>query len=226
MATHILVVDDDEEIRQPMRRVLALEGFEVTEAVDGEDALRKAAERFPDLVVLDWMMPGLDGIEVCRRLREADSRVAIIMLTARDTVPDRVLGLETGADDYVVKPFAFPELIARIRGCLRRREGIVQNESRFADLRMDVATREVWRGNRLLSLTTTEFELLRLFMQHPRMVFTRDRIYEGVWGYQFEGESKVIEVYISQLRQKMEAGGESRLIQTVRGAGYALREDG
>jgi two-component system response regulator MprA len=225
MAAHVLVVDDDEQIRSPLRRLLALEGYSVATAVHGEDALRQAAERFPDLVVLDVMMPGLDGIEVCRRLRASDSRLCIIMLTARDAVPDRVLGLETGADDYVVKPFAFAELLARVRGCLRRREGNDQTELRFADLRLDAATREVARGNRQISLTATEFDLLRLFLQNPRHVLTRDRIYEGVWGYEFEGESKVIEVYISQLRQKLETEGEPRLIHTIRGAGYALREE-
>jgi two-component system response regulator MprA len=226
MASHVLVVDDDEQIRSPLRRLLALEGYSVATAANGEDALRQAAERFPDLVVLDVMMPGLDGIEVCRRMRASDSRLCIIMLTARDAVPDRVLGLETGADDYVVKPFAFAELLARVRGCLRRREGNAQAELRFADLRMDPGTREVCRGSRQLSLTTTEFELLRLFLQNPRQVLTRDRIYESVWGYEFEGESKVIEVYISQLRQKLENDGKPRLIHTIRGAGYALREEG
>jgi two-component system response regulator MprA len=225
MSSHVLVVDDDEQIRTPLRRLLALEGYSVATAANGEDALKQAAERFPDLVVLDVMMPGLDGIEVCRRMRASDTRLCIIMLTARDAVPDRVLGLETGADDYVVKPFAFAELLARVRGCLRRREGSVQTELRFADLRMDTGTREVTRGGRNISLTATEFELLRLFLQNPRQVLTRDRIYEGVWGYEFEGESKVIEVYVSQLRQKLEADGEPRLIHTIRGAGYALREE-
>jgi two-component system response regulator MprA len=226
MAAHVLVVDDDEQIRSPLRRLLSLEGYSVSTAADGDEALRFVAERFPDLVVLDRMMPGLDGIEVCRRLRAADSRLCIIMLTARDAVPDRVLGLETGADDYVVKPFAFAELLARVRGCLRRREGNGQTELRFSDLAMDLGTREVARGPRSISLTATEFELLRLFLQNPRLVLSRDRIYEGVWGYEFEGESKVIEVYISQLRQKLESGGEPRLIHTVRGAGYAMREEG
>lgn len=225
MSAQILVVDDDEQIRTPLKRLLSLEGYSVNVAVDGQDALTQAALAFPDLVVLDVMMPGLDGIEVCRRLRAADSRVCIIMLTARDAVPDRVVGLETGADDYVVKPFAFAELLARIRGCLRRVESAGQGELRFADLRLDPGTREVWRGSRAISLTATEYELLRLFLQSPRLVLSRDRIYEGVWGYEFEGESKVIEVYVSQLRQKLEAAGEPRLIHTVRGAGYALREE-
>ena len=226
MASHVLVVDDDEQIRSPLRRLLSLEGYSVSTAADGEEALRFAAERFPDLVVLDRMMPGLDGIEVCRRLRAADPRLCIIMLTARDAVPERVLGLETGADDYVVKPFAFAELLARVRGCLRRRECSGQTELRFSDLTMDLGTRDVSRGPRQIALTATEFELLRLFLQNPRLVLTRDRIYEGVWGYEFEGESKVIEVYISQLRQKLEANREPRLIHTIRGAGYALREEG
>src|SRR5579884_1740316 len=212
MTAHVLVVDDDEEIRASLRRGLALEGYTVTLAVDGEDALHRAAERFPDVVILDLMMPGLDGFEVCRRLRAADPMLSIIMLTARDAVPDRVAGLETGADDYMVKPFAFSELVARIRVCLRRREGNGQRELRFADLRLDVGTREATRGGRAIALTTTEYELLRLFLQHPRQVLTRDRIYEGVWGYDFEGESKIIEVYVSYLRQKLEAAGEPRLI--------------
>jgi DNA-binding response OmpR family regulator len=170
-------------------------------------------------------MPGLDGFEVCRRLRAADAQLCIILLTARDAVPDRVAGLEIGADDYVVKPFAFPELLARIRGCLRRREGSEQKELRFSDLRMDLAAHEVWRGPRAVSLTSTEYDLLRLFLGNPRQVLSRDRIYEGVWGYEFAGESKVIEVYVSQLRQKLEAGGEPRLLHTIRGAGYVLREE-
>ena len=224
MLPRVLVVDDDEEIRASLRRGLAFEGFTVTLAADGEEALRRVRDDPPDLLVLDIMMPGLDGLEVVRRLRRADDRLPIILLTARDAVPDRVAGLETGADDYLVKPFAFSELLARIRVRLRRREAGESRELRFADLRLDTASREAWRGNRPISLTTTEYELLRLFLQHPRQVLTRARIYERVWGYDFVGESKVIEVYVRYLREKLEADGEPRLIQTVRGAGYVLKE--
>ena len=219
-----MVVDDDDEIRASLRRSLAFEGFKVTLAADGEEALRRVRDEAPDLLVLDIMMPGLDGLEVVRRVRRADDRLPIILLTARDAVPDRVAGLETGADDYLVKPFAFSELLARIRVRLRRREPGDDRELRFADLRLDTGAREAWRGHRAIALTTTEYELLRLFLQHPRQVLTRDRIYERVWGYDFVGESKVIEVYVRYLREKLEADGEPRLIQTVRGAGYVLKE--
>jgi DNA-binding response OmpR family regulator len=224
MTQHVLVVDDDVEIRALLRRGLALEGFQVSLAADGEQAIRLAAEQPVDLVVLDVRMPGLDGLEVCRRLRAADERLAIVMLTARDAVPDRVAGLEMGADDYLIKPFAFVELLARIRVRLRQRERTGGHELRFADLRLDTGAREGWRGDRPIPLTTTEYSLLRLFMQHPRQVLVRDLIYERVWGYEFVGESKVIEVYVGYLRQKLEAAGEPRLIQTVRGAGYVLKE--
>ena len=224
MPAHIVVVDDDKEIRASLRRSLAFEGFKVTLAADGEEALCRVRDESPDLLVLDIMMPGLDGLEVVRRVRRADDQLPIIMLTARDAVPDRVAGLETGADDYLVKPFAFSELLARIRVRLRRREPGEDRELRFADLVLDTAAREARRGHRAIALTTTEYELLRLFLQHPRQVLTRDRIYERVWGYDFVGESKVIEVYVRYLREKLEADGEPRLIQTVRGAGYVLKE--
>jgi two-component system response regulator MprA len=225
MWAHVLVVDDDEEIRASLRRGLSFEGFRVSLAGDGEEALRRVEAEPPDLIVLDIMMPGLDGLEVVRRLRAAGDRSPIIMLTARDAVPDRVAGLETGADDYLVKPFAFSELLARIRVRLRHRElGEGGDDLRFLDLRLDTAAREARRGERAIALTTTEFELLRLFLLHPRQVLTRDRIYERVWGYDFGGESKVIEVYVRYLREKLEAGGEPRLIHTVRGAGYVLKE--
>lgn len=220
---HILIVDDDEEIRASLRRGLAFEGFTVSLAADGEEALRFLRHEPPDLVVLDIMMPGLDGLEVVRRLRLADEQLPVILLTARDAVPDRVTGLEAGADDYLVKPFAFSELLARIRVRLRRRPG-EERELRFADLRLDTAGREAWRGGRAIALTTTEYELLRLFLLHPRQVLTRAHIFDRVWGYEFVGESKVIEVYVRYLREKLEANGEPRLIQTVRGAGYVLRE--
>ena len=225
MAARILVVDDDEEMRASLRRGLALEGYAIDLAGDGREALRQAREMPPDLVVLDLMLPELDGLEVCRRLRAADDELPIIMLTARDAVPDRVAGLETGADDYLVKPFAFEELLARIRVRLRRREPDGRHELRVADLRLDTASREARRGDRRITLTTTEYGLLKLFLEHPRQVLTRDLIYERVWGYDFEGESKVIEVYVRYLREKLEAGGEPRLIHTVRGAGYVLREE-
>jgi two-component system, OmpR family, response regulator MprA len=225
MVARILVVDDDEEIRASLRRGLALEGYAIELAGDGREALRQARETPPDLVVLDLMLPELDGLEVCRRLRAADDELPIIMLTARDAVPDRVAGLETGADDYLVKPFAFEELLARIRVRLRRREPDGRHELRLADLRLDTASREARRGERRITLTTTEYGLLKLFLEHPRQVLTRDLIYERVWGYDFEGESKVIEVYVRYLREKLEAGGEPRLIHTIRGAGYVLREE-
>jgi two-component system response regulator MprA len=224
MNAHVLVIDDDEEIRASLRRGLAFEGFKVTQAADGEEALRSIRDDRPDLAVLDIMMPGLDGLEVVRRLRLADEQLPVIMLTARDAVPDRVNGLEAGADDYLVKPFAFSELLARIRVRLRRREPGEERELRFADLRLDTAGREARRGRRAIALTTTEYELLRLFLLHPRQVLTRNQIYDRVWGYEFVGESKVIEVYVRYLREKLEEAGEPRLIQTVRGAGYVLRE--
>ena len=226
MRARVLVVDDDEAIRVSLSRGLGREGYEVALASDGAAALRLAQERSVDLVVLDLVLPKLDGLAVCRELRAQDTTLPIVILTARDSVPDRVAGLEIGADDYLVKPFAFEELLARIRVCLRRREVGKQPELRYADLWLDIRTREARRGDRPINLTTTEFELLRLFVQHPRQVLTRDLIYERVWGYDFEGESKVIEVYVGYLRQKLEAGGEPRLIQTIRGAGYALREEG
>ncbi|MBA2450339.1 MAG: response regulator transcription factor [Chloroflexi bacterium] len=223
-AANILIVDDDEAIRSSLRRSLALEGYKASIATDGDEALRLVREQPPDLVVLDVMMPTLDGLEVCRRLRASDTELPIIMLTARDAVPDRVAGLENGADDYLVKPFAFEELLARIRVRLRRREAPDRHELLFADLRLDTAAREAQRGERVIALTTTEYELLRCFLEHPRRVLNRDLIYRRVWGYDFGSESKVIEVYVKYLRDKLEAGGEARLIHTVRGAGYVLKQ--
>jgi two-component system response regulator MprA len=227
---HVLVVDDDPEIRDSLRRGLAVEGYAVSLAEDGTVALHAARDRAPDLVVLDVMLPKLDGLEVCRRLRMAEESLPIVLLTARDAVPDRVAGLETGADDYLVKPFAIEELLARVRVQLRRREtarasAAGTRELRFADLRLDTAGRAARRGSRRISLTTTEYELLRLFMQRPREVLSRERIFERVWGYDFDGESKVIEVYVRYLREKLEADGEPRLIHTIRGAGYVLRTE-
>jgi two-component system response regulator MprA len=219
----ILVVDDDPEILSFLRRGLSYDGYEVDTAEDGTEALAKARDAEPDLVVLDVMMPGLDGMEVSKRLRQASS-VPILMLTAKGTVSDRVSGLDSGADDYLVKPFAFDELLARVRALLRRSQPREGESLRFADLSLDTATREVRRGSDVLDLTVQEFDLLELFMRHPRQVLTRDRIYARVWGYDFAGESNVIEVYVSYLRSKMETGDRPRLIHTVRGVGYVLRD--
>ena len=225
MNEHVLVVDDDPEIRDSLRRGLSVEGYAVTLAADGVQALEAARDRAPDLVVLDVMLPELDGLEVCRRLRMAEESLPIVLITARDAVPDRVAGLEMGADDYLVKPFAFEELLARVRVQLRRKEPNGARELRFADLRLDTAAREAMRGGRRIPLTATEYELLRTFMQHPREVLSRERIFERVWGYDFDGESKIIEVYVRYLRENLEAGNEPRLLHTVRGAGYVLRNE-
>jgi len=217
----ILVVDDDPEIRSFLKRGLAYEGYTVDLAADGEEALQKALQAPPDLVVLDIMMPGLDGLEVARRLR-AGGDVAIILLTARGATSDKVAGLDAGADDYLVKPFALDELLARIRAHLRRQKPSQATILRFADLELDPGTRQVRRAGRALELTAKEFDLLELFLRHPRQVLTRDVIYDRVWGYDFGGESKIIEVYIRRLRAKLEAGGAAPLLHTVRGVGYVL----
>jgi two-component system response regulator MprA len=219
----ILVVDDDPEILGFLKRGLSYDGYEVDTARDGSEALAKARDAEPALVVLDVMMPGIDGIEVSKRLRQA-SGVPILMLTAKGTVADRVAGLDSGADDYLVKPFAFDELLARIRALLRRSQPREGDMFRFADLSLDTASRLVTRGDDAIDLTVQEFDLLEFFLRHPRQVLSRDRIYERVWGYDFGGESNVIEVYVSYLRSKLEAGGRPRLIHTVRGVGYVLRE--
>ncbi|MBK9710006.1 MAG: response regulator transcription factor [Kouleothrix sp.] len=223
--THILIVEDESEIAGYLRRGLAFEGYSVEIAATGAAALAAARERPPDLVVLDVMLPGVDGFEVARRMRGA-SDVPIIMLTARDAVPDRVAGLEAGADDYLVKPFAFEELLARIRVQLRRRQRDEQpSQLHFAALTMDTAAHETHIGGRRVELTAKEYELLELFMRHPQQVLTREVIYDRVWGYDFGGESNIIEVYVRYLRQKLESSGEPRLIHTVRGVGYILREE-
>lgn len=228
MPDRILVVDDDVKITSFLRRSLVLEGFTVTIANSGADALRHVAQEPPDLMILDIMMPGIDGMEVCRRVRAAGERFPILMLTARDAVADRVSGLDAGADDYLVKPFALAELLARVRALLRRVQPPADEESegtvlRYADLSLDTGTWEAKRGSRTFDLTAKEFDLLLLFLQHPRQVLTRDTLMEKVWGYDYSGESNVLEVFIKNLRQKMEAGGEPRLIQTVRGVGYVLK---
>jgi DNA-binding response OmpR family regulator len=220
---HILIVDDDPEIVSFLRRGLIYEGFSVETANDGFEALAIARERSPDLIILDIMMPGIDGLEVSKRLRQA-SDVPILMLTAKGMVADKVAGLESGADDYLVKPFAFDELLARVQALLRRRKPKEKELLRFNDLSLNTSTREVRRGTDTIDFTTQEFDLLELFMRHPRQVLKRDRIYERVWGYDFGGESNVIEVYVRYLRSKLEASGGPRLIHTVRGVGYVLRE--
>lgn len=223
MGEHILVIEDEQRIADFLRRGLTFEGFRVSVAADGPTGLAMARDDPPDLVLLDWMLPGLDGLEVCKRLRAA-SAMPIIMLTAKEAVPDRVAGLNAGADDYVIKPFSFDELLARIHAQLRRTQPHAE-VLHVADLTMDTGTREVRRGERKLELTSKEYDLLELFMRHPRQVLTRDMIYDRIWNYDFGGESNIIEVYVRYLRQKMEAGGEPRLLQTMRGVGYSLREE-
>ena len=221
----ILVVDDDPAVTSLLRRGFTYEGYQVDTAASGPDALALARERPPSLVVLDILMPGMDGLEVCRRLRTADSSLPILLLTAKDAPTDQILGFDTGADDYVTKPFAFEVLLARVRALLRRRTGEQPEVLAYADLRLDTGARVAYRGNRQISITTTEYELLRLLMTHPRQVVTKDQIMEQVWGYDFGGNANIVEVYVRALRRKLEEQNEPRLIQTVRGAGYALREE-
>jgi two-component system, OmpR family, response regulator MprA len=224
MKAHILIVDDDQHITGVLRRALAYEGYTVEVATRGDEALHKVIEHPPELIVLDLMLPGIDGLEVCRRLRASGNQVPILMLTAKDAIPDRVAGLDEGADDYLVKPMELEELLARVRALLRRRNPEQAEVLRFADVELDTGTRIARRGNREISLSTTEYELLALFMRRPRQVLTRDIIMERVWGYDFEGESNVLEVYVGYLRNKLEADGEPRILHTIRGAGYVLRE--
>jgi two-component system response regulator MprA len=219
----ILVADDDPEIVSFLRRGLIYEGYSVVTASDGNEALTKTRDTEPDLVILDVMMPGIDGIEVSKRLRQA-SDTPILMLTAKGTVADRVAGLNSGADDYLVKPFAFDELLARVRALLRRAQPQGKEILKFQDLYLSVTSREVKRGNEAVNLTAQEFDLLEYLMRHPRQVLTREQIYQRVWGYDFEGESNVIEVYIRYLRSKLETENRTRLIHTVRGVGYVLKE--
>jgi two-component system response regulator MprA len=197
----------------------------VIAAPDGETGLELAFSEMPELIILDIMLPGIDGLNVCRQVREGHLQAPILMLTAKDAIPDRVAGLEAGADDYLVKPFAFEELLARVRA-LRRRKAPIESEApvTFADLTLSPTTRMAQRGERMIELTAKEYDLLELFIRHPNQVLTRDQIYDRIWGYDFGGESNIIEVYIRYLRSKLEAGGEPRLLHTVRGVGYALRE--
>jgi two-component system, OmpR family, response regulator MprA len=241
VATKVLIVDDEPAVRDALRRSLAFEGYETALAVDGLEALEKTASYEPDLILLDVLMPRMDGLTAARRLRAAGQRVPILMLTARDTVGDRVTGLDAGADDYLVKPFELDELLARIRALLRRtsyaqeQAGAIADVDfgsgahgllTFGDLRMDLATREVTRGVRTVELTRTEYTLLEMFLSHPRQVLTREQILKSVWGFDFEPSSNSLDVYVMYLRRKTEAGGESRLVHTVRGVGYVLKDDG
>jgi two-component system response regulator MprA len=220
----VLVVDDEPAVREVLARILEVEGFDVALAGDGRAAVRAQAQAQADAVVLDVLMPGLDGLEVCRRLRDTGDRTPVLMLTARDGVGDRVAGLEAGADDYLPKPFALEELLARLRALLRRSGWQQQRQTlRHDDLELDPVAHEVHRGGRPIALTRTEFLLLELFLRHPRQVLTREQIFDGVWGYDFGPASNSLEVYVGYLRRKTEAAGEPRLLHTVRGFGYVLR---
>jgi two-component system response regulator MprA len=222
----ILVVDDERAVRDSLRRALELQGYDVALAADGAEALAELEGNGQvDAVLLDILMPGIDGLEVCRRIRSSGSEVPVLMLTARDAVGDRVSGLDAGADDYVVKPFALEELLARVRALLRRASPTGDGVLRFADVELDTGTREVRRDGEKIELTRTEFNLLELFLLNPRQVLTRSIIFERVWGYDFGFASNSLDVYIGYLRRKTEAGGKPRLIHTVRGVGYALREE-
>ena len=224
MNERILIIEDDPAILKVLQRGLAYEGYTVDVATDGRTGLNLAHDHHPDLVILDWMLPGMDGLEVCRRLR-MQGGLPILMLTAKDTIQDRVQGLDAGADDYIVKPFNLDELTARIRALFRRTQVERNQVYQFADLTMDSDSRQVTRGKRLVPLTAKEYELLELFLRHPRQVLTREVIFDRVWGYDFGGESNVLEVYIRYLRQKLALENESRLIHTVRSVGYVMREN-
>lgn len=223
MNERILIIEDDEEILRVLTRVLTYEGYLVDTALTGKAGLTLASEQRPDLVVLDWMLPNMDGLEVSRRLQKLGNQ-PILMLTAKDTTQDRVEGLDAGADDYVVKPFEIDELLARIRALLRRTAAERIKILEFGDLTLDSSTHRATRGDREIDLTAKEYDLLELFMRHPRQVMTREVIFERVWDYNFGGESNVLDVYIRYLRQKLEADGQPRLIYTIRGVGYVLRE--
>jgi len=223
--TRVLVVDDEPAVRVALERALRLEHYEVELAADGREALERLADGSPpDAVLLDVAMPHVDGLEVCRRLREAGDRTPVLMLTARDAVDDRVAGLDAGADDYLVKPFALKELKARLRALLRRAGNGGGHVLRYGDLELDPVAYEVRRGERPIELSRTEFHLLALFMEHPRQVLTRSQIFERVWGYDFGAGSNALGVYVGYLRRKTEAGGESRVLHTVRGVGYVLKD--
>ena len=224
MLVKVLVVEDDPQMRGLLLRGLAYEGYQVKAVAGGEEAVDTALSTGADLVVLDLMLPGVDGLEVCRRLREVGN-MPVLMLTARRSLADKVAGFNSGADDYLVKPFALEELLARVKALLRRRGPSEGGRLRYADLVLDQGTREVWRGDRQVNLTAREFDLLELFVRHPRQVLRRDVIFDRLWGYDFSGESNIIDVYVRYLRTKLRAAGEPELIHTVRGIGYVLKED-
>jgi DNA-binding response OmpR family regulator len=224
MSANILLVEDEVKLAQFVQLELVQEGYQVTVAHDGMTGLTSAREQPIDLIILDWMLPGFSGIEVCRRLRSTGDQVPVILLTAKDEIQDRVEGLDAGADDYLVKPFSIEELLARVRAHLRRTQEEDPDELQFSDLTLNQRTREIFRGGRAIELTAKEFDLLVYLMRHPRQVLTRDRILEEVWGYDFMGDSNIIEVYIRYLRLKLEENQEKRMIQTVRGVGYVMRE--
>ncbi len=222
----VLVVDDDIKLLKMLKRTLVFENLDVLTATNGREALEVVQQEAPDLLIVDWMMPEMDGLELIQHLRDANNRMPILMLTARDAVENRVFGLESGADDYLVKPFAPAELVARVHALLRRVEPKADDqEVQYNDVRLDPKQHEAWRGERKLALTVTEFNLLYYFLRHPRQVLERNQILMEVWGYDFGGDSNVLEIYISYLRKKLEAENEPRLIQTVRGIGYMLREE-
>jgi DNA-binding response OmpR family regulator len=223
-AQHILLVEDEIKLARFIELELESEGYRVTVAHDGMSGLSLARESDPDLAILDWMMPGLTGVELCRRLRATGIKIPVILLTAKDEVGDRVTGLDAGADDYLVKPFSIEELLARIRAHLRRTQETDTDVLQFEDLSLNRRTREVHRGQRSIELTAKEFDLLQYLMSHPRQVFTREQILENIWGYDFLGDSNIIEVYVRYLRLKLEQDSEKRLIHTARGVGYSLRE--
>ena len=223
MTAHILLVEDDAKLAQLVEAELSLEGYRVTVATNGMEGLSMAREVQPDLLILDWMMPGLSGLDVCMRLRTTGVQTSIIILTAKDEIPDRVTGLNAGADDYVTKPFSIEELLARVKAHLRRAHPESPDRLEFEDLTLNCITREVYRGCQLIQLTAKEFDLLEFLQRHPRQVLTREQILEQVWGYDFIGESNIIEVYVRALRIKLEADNPKRLIHTIRGVGYVLR---
>lgn len=225
MNERILIIEDDQAILKVLQRGLSYEGYTVDTATEGRSGLMLAREHQPDLVILDWMLPGMDGLEVCHRMRTANGSIPILMLTAKDAVQDRIQGLDAGADDYLVKPFNLDELLARVRALLRRTQPDRVPILKFADLTLDTGARQAARGDRLVQLTAKEYELLELFLRHPKQVLTREVIFDRVWGYDFGGESNVLEVYVRYLRQKLEEGGEARLLHTVRGVGYVMREN-
>jgi DNA-binding response OmpR family regulator len=225
MTAHILLVEDEVKLAKFVELELGFEGYQVSVANDGLTGLTMARESSPDLILLDWMLPGMTGLEICRRLRSTGDKTPIILLTAKDEVSDRVAGLDAGADDYVVKPFSVEELLARVRARIRSKSNEDGEDNlEFEDLKLNRSTREVYRNGRLIELTAKEFDLLEYLLRHPRQVITRDKILEEVWGYDFMGDSNIIEVYVRYLRLKLEANDEKRLIKTVRGVGYVLRE--